>query len=225
MKNILVIAPHPDDETLGCGGMIFKNVEKGHNIFWLIVTCIKKEAGFSETRVNERAKEIDTVANLYQFKDFFTLDFITSQLDDTKQGMLIQKIANIIDKVNATDVYLPFLGDVHSDHSVVYKASISASKSFRHRSVKRLLCYETLSETNFNPAPALQGGGYFPNIYEDITDTLDKKINAMKIYKSEWSEHPFPRSEESLKALAILRGSECGCKFAESFMLLKEICD
>ena len=158
-KNILIIAPHPDDETLGCGGTILKSVDNGHDAYWAIVTCITTKAGFSAERVQSREAEINKIAALYRFKDTFSLGFPTAQLEDTQRGALISKLAKIIDKVNATDIYLPFFGDVHSDHAVVYEAAISASKSFRHKSVRRLLCYETLSETNFNPAPT--GGGYF----------------------------------------------------------------
>lgn len=222
-KSVLFVAPHPDDETLGCGGTIAKYKSQGMNIFWLIVTEMKMEYGFSSEQVQKRASEINEVVSLYGFDNVFSLGFPPAGLENIGKADLIRKVAEIIDKVQVTDIFLPFFGDAHSDHKVVFESCFSACKSFRHPSIKRVLCYETLSETNFGVR--YFGKNFVPNVYEDITNTFDKKIKALEIYESEFAEHPFPRSKNSVKALAELRGSECGRKFAESFFLIKEIAE
>ena len=80
---------------------------------------------------------------------------------------------------------------------------------------------ETLSETEF--APSTKEDSFVPNMFVDITDFIDRKIEIMKIYKGEFDDHPFPRSERNIRALATFRGATAGCEYAESFMMLKEI--
>ena len=96
---------------------------------------------------------------------------------------------------------------------------MSITKTFKSPFIEYIFMYETLSETNFTPS--LIYNAFIPNFYVDISNHLEEKINIMKIYKSEIQIHPFPRSEDSIRSLGILRGSESQFKYAESFMLLK----
>lgn len=111
--------------------------------------------------------------------------------------------------------------NVHSDHRISFDAFMSASKSFKHPEIKRISMYETLSETNF--AVPLAKNAFIPNYYVDITNYLSSKIEIMKIYTTELKPHLFPRSEDSIRALAILRGSEANVEYAESFIILRWI--
>ena len=219
MKRVLVVAPHPDDETLGCGGTIAKMVRAGHEAYWAIVTRMPENT-YEADIIERRGREIQNVTELYSFSAVFPMGFPAAGLGmDT--GKLVASLASIVDKVKATDFYIPFFGDAHSDHRVVYDAAVAAGKSFRHTTVERILCYETLSETNFG----LRGNSavFIPTVYEDITATMATKKKALGIYATEMGEHPFPRSYDAVNALALLRGSECGAQFAEAFMLIKEI--
>ena len=109
---------------------------------------------------------------------------------------------------------------MHSDHKIISDIISTCTKNFRFSFIKSILAYEVLSETNFN----LNKKNYFkPNYYEDISKFLDKKIKAMKIYKSEIKKFPFPRSQETIKSLAKVRGSEISTKAAEAFEILKKI--
>ena len=117
---------------------------------------------------------------------------------------------------------IPSFSDAHSDHRVVSEAVISSSKWFRLKGIKRILSYETLSETSFGLS---RGNNFNPNVFIDISPFLKQKIKVMNIYKSELGLPPFPRSEENIKALATIRGSESGYLAAEAFELLKEVID
>ena len=133
---------------------------------------------------------------------------------------LIDKISKAINEVRPSIIYLPFKGDVHSDHRKIFEASYSCTKAFRYPFIKKIYMMETLSETEF--APSTKEDSFIPNSFVDISEYFEKKIEIMKIFKSEVAEHPFPRSEKNIRALAVLRGATCGCEYAESFMLLKE---
>ncbi len=218
MKNkILIVAVHPDDETLGCGGTLLKHKTNGDEIHWLICT----ETNPTDTFYKTREKEIEKVNYLYDFDTVTNLKLKTMQVDEYSMSELIGKISKIINEIEPNIIYLPFKGDVHSDHRKIFEASYSCTKSFRYPFIKKIYMVETLSETEF--APSTKEDSFIPNVFVDISDQMDRKIEIMKIFKSEISEHPFPRSERNLLALATLRGAIAGCEYAESFVLLKEI--
>lgn len=221
MKIILVVAPHPDDETLGCGGTIMRHIANGDQVHWLIVTDMHTEYGYATTAVSQRQLEIQKVTAAYGFSNVHNLGFPPSKLDTLPKGELVQAIARVIKEISPEVIYLPFRGDVHTDHADVFDAAVSCTKWFRYPSIRRVLCYETLSETDFGLNP--EGAKFTPNSFVDITPYIDGKIKIAQIYDSEMGEFPFPRSEKALRALAQVRGVACGCHAAESFILLREI--
>jgi LmbE family N-acetylglucosaminyl deacetylase len=221
LNRIIIISPHPDDETLGLGGTILKYKDAGAKIYWLNITNIKKEYGYSAEVFKKRQQEIKKVTASYKFTDTFNLNLKPASLDEYPMSQLVKKIAEIFAKVKPDTVFVPFQNDVHSDHRVVFNAVMSCTKSFRYPYIKKVLMYETLSETEF--APSIQANSFCPNVFNDITDYLAKKIKIMKIYESEINAHPFPRSEENIKALATFRGAMTGAEYAEAFMLIKEV--
>lgn len=217
----LFIAPHPDDETLGCGGTILKLKAQGAAVHWLIVTTIDGVSGFPQERVPDRATEIEAVREAYGFDGIHHCLLPAAALDTVGKGALIGAVGDIIKSVKPKSVYIPYRNDVHSDHAAVFDAAVSAAKTFRSPFVKAIYAYETLSETDFGLRP--DDLGFRPNLYEDIAGYLDKKIEIMSLFDGEMGEFPFPRSEECLRALATLRGAQANCHAAEAFMILKEI--
>ena len=221
MSNILFFSVHPDDETLGCGGTILKHKAQGDKIHWVIITNINDSSIWGEERIKLRQKEIGKVAGIFCFDSVTKLEFDTTRLDTIPLNMITERISDCLKIIMPERIYLHNRSDVHSDHKVSFNAIISASKSFNHPYIKQVLMYETISETEF--APALQENAFVPNHFVDITDYLTKKIEIMKAYKSEIKEHPFPRSERNINALATFRGAQCGVEYAEAFMILKWI--
>jgi len=221
MNKVLVIAVHPDDETLGCGGTLLKHKKNGDEIHWLIATDIKESQGFKKEIIDQRKEEIVKVATSYNFDSVHNLNLSTMRVDEYNMSDLIGKISTIINEVKPNIIYLPFKSDVHSDHRHIFDAAYSCTKSFRYPFIKKIYMIETLSETEFSPST--KEDSFIPNMFVDISDFMDEKLDIMRIYASELGQHPFPRSERNLKALATLRGATSGCNYAESFMLLKEI--
>lgn len=214
---VLSIAVHPDDETLGCGGTLLKHKESGDEVYWLICTTLDKSNSYYE----QREVEIEKVRDAYDFDGVHNLRLKTMQVDEYSMSELVGAISKIINEIQPTVIYLPFKGDVHSDHRKIFEASYACTKSFRYPFIKKIYMVETLSETEF--APSTKEESFIPNVFVDISAYMERKIEIMKVFESELFEHPFPRSEKSLRALATVRGSTCGCEYAESFMLLKEI--
>lgn len=220
-KVILIVAPHADDETLGCGGIILRNIEAGAEVHWLIITSMKEEYGYTKEQVKKRKNEIAFAAKSYNFTQIHELGYQPAFLDTKPKGDIIGSISKIVNVVRPEEVYTVFRNDAHSDHEVVYDAVMSATKSFRYPFIKRVLAYETLSETDFGMKP--EDGGFKPNVFFDISEHLEQKLNILEMFESEVGEFPFPRSRIALESLARVRGAQSNLLAAEAFMLIKEI--
>ncbi len=214
---ILVVSPHPDDETLGAGGTLLKMKDEGHKIYWLNVTNMKEEYGYTSERIHERQQEIDNVKRMYKVDDFIDLGLEPAGLDKYDKGVVVGMFKGVLDEIKPELLILPYGYDVHSDHHVVYEALYASIKSFRAPYIKTVLCMEILSETD----QASSENCFEPNVFVDISNYIDKKLEVMKNYKSEISEAPFPRNEEAIKGLASYRGATSYYRYAEAFKLVR----
>lgn len=217
----LIVSPHPDDETLGCGGTILKHKALGDETYWLIMTNIDENHGWDVKKVRERQSTIKKVSSMYGFQSTYKLDFATTKLDTISINDLIIGISKVINEVIPTIIYVPNRSDIHTDHQVTFKAVVSCTKSFRYPFIKKILMYECLSETEFSLA--LPENVFIPNVFVDITDFFKEKIEIMKVYDTEIMKAPYPRNLDVIESLAKYRGSRIGKKYAEAFMLLEEI--
>lgn len=218
----MFIAVHPDDETLGCGGTILKHKAQGDEIYWLTVTNATKNHPFhyNEEFVKMRDQLVDKVAMAYGFDETIKLDLPTQMLHTIDLKDFVVAIDDVIKRIQPNVIYLPFRGDVHSDHRITFDAAYSCTKSFRKPFIEKIYMLEALSETEFSPA--IPSTSFIPNVYVDITELMDKKIDIMSLYDKEIMSEPYPRSLSSIKALARVRGSRAGVMYAEAFMLLFE---
>lgn len=221
MKKVLVVSAHPDDEILGAGGTLLKHKAIGDCIAWIIVTHIFEHQGFGKEKILERENEIKTVAKRLGIETIYQFNFPTMNLHSGNLGDIIGKTSKAFQEFQPEIIYTLNRSDAHSDHRIIFDAVAACTKSFRYPFIKKVLMYECISETEF--APALPEKVFIPNYFIDISAHLKEKIELMKIYKSEMGEHPFPRSEENIRALATFRGATAGVQFAEAFQLLKFI--
>ncbi len=218
---ILAIAPHPDDETLGCGGTLLRHRAEGDDVHWLIVTAMAPDQGFPPERVEARRREVREVARAYGFAGTHELGLPTTRLDRVPRADLVEAVGAVLRRVVPDTVYLPFRHDAHSDHAAVFDAAAACVKGLRPPHVRRVYAYETLSETEFGLRP--DGAGFRPNLFVDIGARLDEKVRILRLYAGEVATFPFPRSEECVRAQAMLRGSQAGCAAAEAFMVVREV--
>lgn len=217
--NILVVSPHPDDETLGAGGTILKAKKAGHKVFWLNITDVTEDLGWDEEFIRHRKEQIKAIREYYGFDGFHNLSLPPTKLSQLDEGMIIGEIKKVYDEVKPEWIIIPGQYDAHSDHHVVYKCCMAAAKTFRSPYIKRITTMEIVSETDYG----FQEYKFEPNLFIDITEEMEKKIEAIKIYDTEIEKVPFPRSLENIRAHAVMRGGCCNAMYAEAFCIVKQI--
>lgn len=222
MSKVLFVAVHADDETLGCGGTILKHKAQGDEIHWLLMTGPTENhpSNFRQEFIDRRRNTVKQVCEAYGFDGFHYLDLPTQLLHALDLREMIKKVDEVIKAVQPNVIYMMNSTDVHSDHRVAFDAVYACTKSFRKPYIERILMLEALSETEF--ALATQATAFCPNVYVDITDYIDRKMEIMQMYPTEVMQEPYPRSLSSIKALARVRGSRAGVMYAEAFQLLYE---
>ena len=211
MRKLCVIAVHPDDETLGCGGTILKHLNAGDEVYCIFVT------GGNE----EQAKLIKAVSDRYMFTKTYTLDLPELELGDISLNVIIPKISEAFNEIRPDTLFIPNRSDVHSDHRAVFDAVYSCTKSFRYPFIERIFMMEVISETDF--APALTESAFIPNYFVDITETYKQKAEILVIYESELLDYPNTRNLSTMESLNRYRGSQIGAEYAEAFVALKMI--
>lgn len=217
MKTILVIAPHPDDEVLGCGGTIAKYADAGDEVHLCIVTR-GYMPDWSNDYLKNKPKEIQKACKILGVKKIHMLNFPTVKLDTIPQKELNDSLLKVGRLIKPSLVFIPHAGDLNKDHRLIFEASLVAFRPTILK-VNKILSYEVLSETEW-------GQGFLPfvpNVFVDISKTLPKKINAIKAYESELKPFPHPRSLKAIEALAAKRGTEASIIAAEAFILVREI--
>lgn len=220
MKRILIIAPHPDDEILGCGGTIIKNITEGNEVYICIVTkgCPPL---FNADRVAINRQDTIACHQHIGIKKTFYLDFQAAMLEKVERYELNGKILDVIKEVRPDEAYIPHWGDMQKDHQMVADAAMVALRPKYHPQVKKIYSYETMSETAWN-APNVQNE-FIPNVFVDITDYLEAKKEALAFFKLQVSPFPDARSLEAIEALAKYRGALMDMKAAEAFMLIRSL--
>jgi len=216
----LVVAPHPDDETLGAGGTIARLAKAGHQVTVAVVTT-GQPPDYSASDVARVRQEAEQAHAILGVKQTLWLDLPAARLVETPRRALNAALQSAIAQTEPTTMLLPFVGDVHIDHQLTFEAGMVAARPHQAAYPATILAYETLSETNWN-APYLTPG-FIPNVFIDITDTLDLKLAAMRTYGSQLRASPHERSIEALKALATLRGATVHRPAAEAFVLVRDV--
>jgi N-acetylglucosamine malate deacetylase 1 len=219
-RQILVIAAHPDDEVLGCGGTIARHVAEGDSVSVAVVTRGAPEV-FPPSQVEQVRRELAAAHQVLDIPTVHFLDLPAPKLDTIPQYKIAGAIQELVQRVQPEIVYMPHHGDLHGDHRAVFHATLVATRPIQSWRVKRLLSYETLSETEW--ASPFADQVFIPTVFVDIHSYLDRKLRAMECYASQLKEPPHPRSLRGLTALAQLRGAAAGLDAAEAFCLVREI--
>lgn len=223
-SNILVIAPHCDDEVLGCGGIIAKKILQGNTVYVAIVT--NGFLGAPELFPKEGTDKVRTEAlaahEFLGIKNTFFLDFPAPRLDDIPSYKLSLAIEKYIRDHAIEELYIPHRGDIHKDHRITYEAALVAARPINNNPVKRILAYETLSETEW--AAPFPDEAFIPTHYEQLTENeLEMKLKAFQFFSTQIKQSPHPRSLENIEHLARLRGNTISAGAAEAFHLIRSI--
>lgn len=216
----LVIAPHPDDEVLGCGGVIARLVDSGKAVDVAIVTRGTQPA-YPLEQVEQVVAEAKASHEILGVRNSHFLDLPAAALDQVPRAELNAAVRKVILDVQPDTIFVPFVGDIHVDHQLVFAAAMVASRPTGGFRPCRILAYETVSETNWD-APFLTPS-FVPNVFISIDGYLAKKIAAFEKVVSQVKEFPNERSTRALTALAELRGATVHVAAAEAFVLVREI--
>ena len=217
---VLVVAPHPDDEVLGCGGTIARLRHHGHDVHVAVVTT-GKPPQFSADLVTQIRRELVAAHDVLGGTTVHYLDLPAAALDTVGAAQINSAVANVVGDVEPDTVFAPFFGDVHVDHQLVFNAALVACRPRSATVPRLLLAYETLSETNWAAPPITPG--FQPNVYVDIGEYLDRKLEAFAKFESQLKAFPDERSLETIEALARLRGSTVFRQAAEAFMIVRQL--
>ena len=217
MNKVLIIAAHPDDEVLGCGGTIAKHAAKGDMVHVLFMTNGEGSRDKSDGQeIINRQTMAQNAARILGIDSLTFLDFPDNSMDSVTLLNIVKKIEEKIMSFHPKIIYTHHIGDLNVDHQVTHKAVMTACRPLPNFSVEKILSFEVLSSTEWSLSNSFK-----PNYFVDISDSLDLKISSMREYITEIQKPPHARSIEAIEALARNHGSSVGINFAEGFMVIR----
>ncbi len=224
--NILVVAAHPDDELLGCGGTAARLAREGHPVYMAILGegitsrgAKREQADASAVRNLQECSR--RVADLLGVKELSLHGLPDNRFDSLPLLDVIKIVEELIERWRPTAIYTHHGGDLNVDHQVVSRAVLTATRPVKGHPVRELYMFEVASSTEW--AFQQLSPVFKPNVFVDIEDTLSLKLEGMRLYESETREFPHPRSSEALTAIARRWGSVVGCNAAEAFEAVRLI--
>lgn len=227
MNTALVIAAHPDDEVLGCGATIARLVSEEWVVHVLIVAegatsrSVKRDILMHQVELYDLAKCAKAANNILGSTSIKFHSLPDNRMDRVELLDVVKLVEAEINRYKPCLVLTHHAGDVNIDHKVLHDAVVTACRPQPQHSVKNLLFFEVPSSTEWRPAAS---GMYFaPNYFYDVTDFLEKKLEALRAYEPEMRSFPHPRSIKAVEHLARWRGATVGCEAAEAFMLGRSI--
>ena len=223
-RTILLVAAHPDDEVLGCGGTLARHAANGddvHVLFFADGTSSRLGVGATDQLICARSSEAIEAAKVMGINPPQFLGFPDQRLDSEDFLDLTRALESVVFKLSPMIVYTHHGSDLNLDHRLAYRAVLTACRPVPGSTVKEIYAFETLSSTEWSDRGI--GPGFNPNRFVDISDQLERKLNALAVYRSELREFPHPRSLEGARALARVRGACVGVAAAEAFEVIRQI--
>lgn len=220
MRRVAVIAPHPDDEVLGCGGTIARLTASGVQVDVVTVTR-GQPPDFDASDVEQVMAEAAKAHRLLGVANSHFLDLPAARLDTIGQARVNADLGMALDRIGPDTLFVPFLGDIHHDHQLAFTAAMVWARPRHDRAPTCVLAYETLSETNWFAPPATPP--FIPTAFVDISATLETKLAAFALYRSQARDFPDERSPEAIRALAVSRGASVYRNAAEAFALIRAV--
>lgn len=223
-KRILVVAAHPDDEILGCGGTIARLIDEDCEAFTLILGegITSRDDNRKEFKRKEEIKALKNqmyeANKIIGVKKVFTFDLPDNRFDTVPLLDIVKKIEQIKNDIKPEIIFTHYKNDLNIDHKLTYNAVITATRPIKNECVKIIYSFEVLSSTEWNYPLSFR-----PNVFYDISKTFDKKIEAISCYKSELREFPHPRSLTNIELNARGWGVKVGLEYVEAFELTRSI--
>ena len=223
MKKILVIAAHPDDEVLGCGGAIAKHSDCGDEVHIVIMAegltsrDVKRKVEIRLGELENLHQSSKTAAKILGASSLKIFDFPDNRMDSLDLLDVVKKIEEVIREIKPDIIYTHHIGDVNIDHQITHRAVMTACRPLPGNNVQTILFFETPSSTEWQTDESAIK--FFPNWFIDINKYMNRKMQALKCYESEMRAYPHPRSYDSVILLAKYRGTTVGMNYVEAFLL------
>lgn len=224
MAKILIVAAHPDDEILGCGGTIAKRIKEGDKVYTLILGegITSRDKVRNEKKRENELKQLKKIAHKANktigVEEIFTYDIPDNRFDTMALLDIVKIIEKIKNKIKPDLVYTHHRNDLNIDHRITYNAVLTACRPIKKETVKEIYSFEVPSSTEWNFPYSFN-----PNLFIDINKTINKKIKALKFYDGELKKFPHPRSKEAIKIIAKRWGSLSALNYAEAFEIIRII--
>lgn len=219
--NVLVVAAHPDDEVLGCGGTIARHTQNGDEVSVIFMSDGEtSRPGSTTSDIQKRLEQAYAAAEILGIKNIFKLSFNDNKMDQVALLTIVQALEKTIKPLSPEIVYTHHAGDLNIDHSLTHRAVLTACRPVPGSTIKKLVSFEVPSSTEWSSP---HSEPFMPNYFIDISQQLDIKLKALNVYTDEIKNYPHPRSRQQLKYLAHLRGGSVGVEAAEAFMLIRSI--
>jgi|HubBroStandDraft_1064217.scaffolds.fasta_scaffold03522_6 LmbE family N-acetylglucosaminyl deacetylase len=226
-RSIGIVAAHPDDEVLGCGGTAARLAAEGHAVHVLLLADGEgaragKNAGAAiRERVSARSAAARNAGKILGCDSVELLSYADNRMDGEQLLDVVQAVEQFIARHRPSLVLTHHAGDVNVDHRVVHEAVVVACRPQPGHGVRELLFFEVPSSTEWRPPQSATV--FSPNWFVDISATLDLKLEALNAYASELRDFPHPRSAVAVRALAQWRGASAGLMAAEAFVLGRKL--
>ena len=220
-KSIAAIFAHPDDEILACGASLAKHASNGAKIrILLLATGLAARGPMVKSAIDELCDQARRAAEVIGTADVTFGDFPDNRMDSVPLLDVVQVIEAFLGDATPDILYTHHEADLNIDHQIVHRAVLTACRPVPNKGPHEIRSGEINSSTEWN---ASFGRVFSPNIFETVSDTIDRKVKALECYEGEIRDWPHPRSVEGVKALAALRGMQCGSESAEAFALVRRI--
>ncbi|MDP3562993.1 MAG: PIG-L deacetylase family protein [Methanoregula sp.] len=223
---VLILAAHPDDEVLGCGGTVARLVREGTPVSVAILgegitSRYSARSTADPALLDDLCRRSKKAADILGVTDVRFFSLPDNRFDTVPLLDIVKIIENLINEIQPTVVFTQHGGDLNIDHTIVFKATLTASRPVPGSPVKQVLAYEVPSSTDW----AFQTGQniFSPNVFYDVSTTLDLKMDALKIYAGEMKDPPHPRSLDAVRENAFRWGHITGVRAAEAFESIREI--
>ncbi len=223
---VLVVAAHPDDEVLGCGGTMANYSGNGNNVYVLVLgegitsRDEKRDMLKRDKEIIKLRAQLKKASEILGVKETFVYDFPDNRFDTVPLLDIIKTVESVVDKVKPDIVYTHHSGDLNIDHQITFKAVLTACRPISADRASNIYSYEVPSSTEW----AMDNSKYFmPNYFVNIGSTINNKVRALKAYSWEICDFPHPRSEKAVKTLARNRGISVGIEYAEAFEVIRQV--
>jgi LmbE family N-acetylglucosaminyl deacetylase len=219
IKRVLIVAAHPDDEAIGCSGVMAKFKSEGVKIGLVFMTDGIASRSPSENEANDRCSGKEKAMKILTPDYCKSFDYPDNKMDSVPLLNIVKSVESCVSEFDPDLVITHWQGDLNIDHRITYQSVVTAIRPQPESNINEIWCFEVNSSTDYSCSHI----GFTPNLFVDIGMFWNEKLEYLSCYEKELRDYPHSRSMKSIEAKAVVRGSQCGIDYAESFICERRI--